>query len=78
MEVRIDFDKITESFTKAKEEGRTFLFEYEIYDLLKNSGSETPPQVLFLKKDAPPSEEDLSAISGDTIVMKIVSPNNYS
>ncbi|RJP76098.1 MAG: CoA-binding protein [Desulfobacteraceae bacterium] len=74
MEVQIHFDKITQSFQKAIQENRTFLFEYEIYELLKNSGSETPPQVHFLKKDAHPREDELSSIPGNRIVMKIVSP----
>ncbi|MFH2065798.1 MAG: acetate--CoA ligase family protein [Pseudomonadota bacterium] len=74
MEVQVHFDKITQSFQKAIQENRTFLFEYEIYELLKNSGSETPPQVHFLKKDAHPREDELSSIPGNRIVMKIVSP----
>jgi acyl-CoA synthetase (NDP forming) len=74
MDIQINFDKITQSFQKAIQENRNFLYEFEIYDLLKNSGSESPPQVYFLKKDLHPSEEALSSIPGEKIVLKIVSP----
>jgi acyl-CoA synthetase (NDP forming) len=74
MKIRVNIDKITQSFIKAIQEDRNFLYEYEIYDLLTNSGSETPPQVLLLKKNTHLSEKDLSVIPGDKIVMKIVSP----
>jgi len=38
MDIQINFDNITQSFQKAIQENRNFLYEYEIYDLLRNSG----------------------------------------
>jgi acyl-CoA synthetase (NDP forming) len=70
----VDTNAITELFTLAHEQGRSFLFEHETYDLLKNSGAETPPQTSLLVKGARPSDELLTAIPGEKVVLKIVSP----
>ena len=74
MDMHIDFSAITRLFSRASEEKRNFLFEYEVYDLLRNSGSETPPKVQFIRKGDRPSDEDLLQVPGDRVVMKIVSP----
>ncbi|MHC4941855.1 MAG: acetate--CoA ligase family protein [Planctomycetota bacterium] len=74
MKVQIDFPAITQLFTRAGEEGRSALTEYEVYDLLKNSGSETPPRVLLLMKGTRPTDEELMSIPGDKVVLKILSP----
>jgi acyl-CoA synthetase (NDP forming) len=70
----VDYNAITELFSLADEQGRDYLFEYETYDLLKNSGAETPPQTLLLDKGSRPTDEELTAIPGDKVVLKIVSP----
>ncbi len=72
--ITIDFESITRLFTEAANEGRNSLFEYETYELLKNSGAETPPRTHLLLKDTHPSDEDLLSIPGDKVVLKIVSP----
>ncbi len=74
MEVHIDYDRITDCFTRAREEGRDFLFEYETYELLRNSGAETPPMVNLLVKGVRPTDAELTAMPGEKVVMKIVSP----
>jgi acyl-CoA synthetase (NDP forming) len=74
MDVKIDFEAITQLFARAAEDGRSFLFEYEVYELLKNSGSETPPRIQILLKGARPTDEEIMAIEGDRLVMKVVSP----
>lgn len=70
----INFDEITELFRTAEQEERTFLFEYEVYNLLAKSGAETPPKSILLPRGARPSEEELMALPGEKVVLKIVSP----
>lgn len=72
--IYIVFEAITRQFVQAEEEGRYFLFEYEVYELLRNSGAETPPRVNMLLKGSRPSDEELMAMPGDRVVLKIVSP----
>jgi acyl-CoA synthetase (NDP forming) len=72
--LRIDFAAITRLFAAAAAEGRHFLFEHETYDLLKHSGAETPPRTVLLAKGSRPSDDDLLALPGDTVVLKVVSP----
>ena len=72
--LRIDFDAITRLFAAAQAEGRSFLFEHETYLLLKNSGAETPPRTVLLAKGSRPSDDDLLALPGDHVVLKVVSP----
>lgn len=73
-EISIDFTTITDLFRAAHAEGRTFLFEYEVYTLLARSGAETPPRANLIPRGARPSDEELTAIPGDKTVLKIVSP----
>ena len=70
----IDFQKITELFCQAEEQGRDFLFEHESYALLRYSGAETPPKAVLLEKGCRPSDEELTVMPGDRVVLKIVSP----
>lgn len=72
--LEIDFDAITRQFQAAFEEGRGFLFEHEVYGLLKTSGAETPPKSKLLLKGSRPSDRELIEIQGEYVVLKIVSP----
>ena len=72
--VHIDFEAITGLFRSAEEEGRGFLFEYEVYNLLALSGAETPPKSILIPRGARPSEDELMALPGEKVVLKIVSP----
>ena len=74
MELNIDFEALTEIIRKADGEGRDSLFEYEVYDFLRLSGSETPPRTKFLPMGKTPNDEDLTGLPGDKVVLKIVSP----
>ncbi len=74
MQLSIDFSAITRIFTRAQEQERDYLFEYEVYELLALSGAETPPKTLLIPRHARLNDEDLQAFSGDKIVLKIVSP----
>lgn len=73
IDLRIDFQAITDLFSRAAEEGRDCLFEYETYALLQHSGAETPPRTNLLAKGSRPSDEELVAMPGDRVVLKIVS-----
>jgi hypothetical protein len=61
-------------FAGAEKERRTFLFEHETYDLLKNSGAETPPRTKFLHKGFRLSDDELLAFPGEKVVLEVVSP----
>ncbi len=74
MDLSIDYNSITDTFVRASQEGRDFLYEYEVYSLLARSGAETPPKSSFIPKGARFSDEKLMALPGETAVLKIVSP----
>jgi len=70
----ICFDNITSMLNAAHEEGRTSLYEYEVYSLLSESRAETPPQCSFIPRGSRSSDEALNALPGEKVVLKIVSP----
>jgi acyl-CoA synthetase (NDP forming) len=70
----IDFKAITKQFEQAVKDGRHFLYEYEVYNLLQRSGAETPPRAVPLFKGKRHSDKDLSAVAGEKVVLKILSP----
>lgn len=74
MDVRIDFQAITQIFEQAKRENRQFLYEYEVYDLLTLAGAETPPQYYFFPKGRRLDDFMFTSIPGEEIVIKVVSP----
>ncbi|WP_321494095.1 hypothetical protein [uncultured Desulfobacter sp.] len=45
MPLDIDFDSIEQIFSNTWDQDWDFLFEFEVYELLAKSGSETPPRV---------------------------------
>lgn len=75
IENEISFEAISDLFSNAYNEGRDYLFEYEVYNLLANSGAETPPAANLLQRGARFSDEELTSLPGDKAVLKIVSPN---
>ncbi|MCF6249293.1 MAG: acetate--CoA ligase family protein, partial [Desulfobacula sp.] len=74
MDFPIEFNSITQLLTTAFEQGRHFLYEYEVYSLLSQSGAETPPQVNFIPRGSRPSDEAFNALPGEKAVLKIISP----
>ncbi|WP_320176079.1 acetate--CoA ligase family protein [Maridesulfovibrio sp.] len=74
IENEISFEAINDLFGNADNEGRDYLFEYEVYNLLANSGAETPPAANLLPRGARFSDEELTSIPGEKAVLKIVSP----
>ncbi len=75
MKTFIDLSAVNKLFKGAWKENRNFLYEYEVYDLIRFIGSETPPKYEFIEKDTRFQQEKISTIPGDKIVLKIVSPN---
>lgn len=74
IETQINFADITDLFRTAQQEDRNFLYEYEVYNLLARSGAETPPKCILIPRNARASEEELLALPGEKVVLKIVSP----
>lgn len=74
VKTHIDFQAMTQVFEQAGREDRQFLFEYEVYTLLRHLGSETPPRSILLIGGTRPSDEELLVLPGDRVVLKIVSP----
>ncbi|HKJ66285.1 MAG TPA: acetate--CoA ligase family protein, partial [Desulfopila sp.] len=73
METHIDFAAIQQLLTRAEEAGRKYLFEYEVYDLIRHSGSETPPAYFILRKNRRLKREDLDTLPGEKVVVKVIS-----
>ena len=51
MNLTVEYQPITELFRNAHTEGRHFLYEFEVYNLLSLSGSETPPKCSFIPRN---------------------------
>lgn len=71
---RIDYARIDACLEAALAEGRTRLFEFEAYEVLRASGAESVPGYRFLDRATRPSDEELASLPGDKVVLKIVSP----
>ena len=58
MNLTVAYEPITELLRNAYAEGRQFLYEYEVYNLLSLSGSETPPKCSFIPRNARLADEE--------------------
>lgn len=58
----------------AYEEGRSQLYEHEVYTLIELVGAIDPPKHVFVPKGSMVSKEILEQFSGDQVVLKLVSP----
>ncbi len=74
MDMYIDYDGITDLFNNARDEDRGFLYENEVYSLLRLSGAETPPRTSFIAKGSRPDNDIIMSFAGEKAVLKIVSP----
>jgi acyl-CoA synthetase (NDP forming) len=74
MQIYVDFEGVTRLFEQAQNENRDFLFEYEVYELIRLIGSETVPRYFLLPKGIHLDQEQLLAIPGEKIVIKVVFP----
>ena len=71
----IDFARIEQLFKAAASDGRDRLHEPECYRLLEATGAEAVPESRLVGVDSRPTQDDLDAIPGDRVVLKIVSPD---
>ncbi len=71
--MRINFEKINDVFRSAENEGRNFLLEHEVYQILKQVGIKTP-KCLFVKKSQRIKQEDLAPFRKSDLVVKVVNP----
>ena len=71
--MNVNIGKINRIFGKAEEEGRDFLLETEVYELLRSSGI-VPPRYIYLEAGRRINRKDLSLIPSRSVVVKIVSP----
>ncbi|HSN54181.1 MAG TPA: acetate--CoA ligase family protein [Candidatus Sulfomarinibacteraceae bacterium] len=71
----VDFRRIERLFRRADGDGRTRLYEPECYELLTATGAEAVPASRLVPVDLRPTADDLEAIPGDKVVLKIVSPD---
>ena len=74
MKIYVDFEGISRLFEQAQQEQRNFLFEHEVYELVRLTGSETIPDHFLLPRGNRLDNEQVLAIPGEKIVVKIVSP----
>ncbi|MBC7364018.1 MAG: acetate--CoA ligase family protein [Candidatus Aminicenantes bacterium] len=66
-------ERVSKIFFRAEKEGRNFLLEPEVYELLKTYGFGLPRHV-FLKKGSYPAAGLLRKLGSKRVVVKVVSP----
>ena len=69
----IHFDIINSIFWEAEKDGRKFLLEHEVYQILQEVGIRTPP-CLFVPRGQELRAEELKNLKGDSVVVKVVAP----
>ncbi len=65
--------RIDRIFTAAEKEGRNFLLEPEVYEVLRLSGIR-PPKTLFVPAGGKVTRRGLEALGSGEVVVKVVSP----
>jgi len=73
MQTHIDFNGLTKLLNQAVSAGRTTLFEHEVYQFIRLTGGETPPQFQFLAQNERLNGQMLDSLPGEQVVVKIVS-----
>ncbi len=74
MKIHVDFKSVHKILENASKDSRDYLFEYEVYDLIRNIGSETLPDTYFIRTGERLDENKLASIPGEKVVVKVVSP----
>ena len=64
---------ISDIFRTAHSEGRSSLFEHEVYRLLAVAGIASTPRHELVARGAEPADELLASFAGSRVVVKIVS-----
>ena len=70
MDISIAYEPIADLFRNAVADGRHFLYEYEVYNLLSLSGSETPPQCNLIPRNSRIADDEIMAMPGETAVRR--------
>ena len=68
-----DFASIDRIFEGAEKDNRSFLFEHEVYKMLRKAGLQTP-KFLFLPKGIWATQRQLSVFKSSEVVLKVVAP----
>jgi acyl-CoA synthetase (NDP forming) len=71
----IDNARIETVLKAAHADGRCALFEHECYQLLAATGAEAAPASRLIDIGSRPTSADLEALTGDKVVLKVVSPD---
>lgn len=69
----MNYQKMAAVFEAAERDGRKFLLEHEVYEVLRLAGIPTP-RFFILKMGEKPKRSDLSALGSDEVVIKVISP----
>lgn len=75
MQTHINYQGLINLFEQAANDGRTTLFEHEVYQFIQLIGGETPPQFYLLEKEHRLDPQKLDILPGEQVVIKIVSEN---
>ncbi len=71
--MKVHFERINRVFRSAEDEGRNFLLEHEVYDILRQVGIKTA-NYLFVKKGEKVTQEDCDKFKKFALVVKVVNP----
>lgn len=74
MQTHIDFAGLSTLLQQAWQQGRNYLFEYEVYHFIRLIGGETPPQYVLLGRNDRFDARMLRELPGKKVVIKVVSP----
>ena len=75
MKTTLDSERIHAVLAAAHRAGRENLYEHECYDILAAIGAEAAPASCLIPIDAYPTAADLERLTGDRVVLKVVSPD---
>lgn len=71
----INTDRIQDILASAHAEGRKSLYEHECYEIQEAIGAEAAPANRLIPIGQHPSPADLEHLTGDKVVLKVVSPD---
>jgi acyl-CoA synthetase (NDP forming) len=75
MKAHYDFARIDGIVAAAHAAGRDALYEHECYEVLAAIGAEAAPANRLIPFDGHPTPADIERLSGDRVVLKVVSPD---
>jgi len=75
MTMSIDRQRIHDLLAAAHAAGRDTLYEHECYDIQEAIGAEAAPASRLIPIDRHPTAADLEQLTGDKVVLKVVSPD---